>query len=111
MISVDGAREIIESNFKGAKAKAIYDYGKEFYLVIAPTSDGDYSDPNYIVSKSDGKYRFLNPLENMELFSDAMQAGPIKVFDKKDMKNMEFDDEESEEAKLQHDLWGEMRFS
>lgn len=82
MITVDQAKNIVEEHFRGAKAQAAYDYGKEYYLIIAPTSQNDYSDPNYIVHKESGKYRFLNPLENLKAFSASMNAVPIKIYDK-----------------------------
>ena len=80
MITVDDAKNIVEQQFKGTKARAAYDYG-DYYMIVAPHSDDDYSDPMYVVHKASGKYRFLNPLENIESFSKTMSHGPIKIYE------------------------------
>lgn len=80
MKSIAEAKSIVEKNFKGAKAQAVYKYGRDFYLFVAPSGENDTNDPFYIVSIADGKYRFLNPLENIDKFNESMEAGPIKAF-------------------------------
>lgn len=80
MISLEQAKSIIESKFKGAKAEAAYKYGDKFYLIMAPSGRDDANDPFYLVDIGSGKYRFLNPLEDIDKFNDAMENGPIKTF-------------------------------
>ena len=80
MISIDQAKSIIESNFKGSKAKEVYKYKDDYYMIIAPSGEKDYNDPFYIVGIADGKYRFLNPLEDIDAFNDSLENGPIKTF-------------------------------
>ena len=80
MIDLNTAKSIVEKHFKGAKVKSAYMYDDKFYLFVAPTSENDMNDPFYIVDVSDGKYRFLNPLEDIDKFNEAMEKGPIKSF-------------------------------
>lgn len=81
MISLNDAKSIIEKNFKGSKVKAAYMYGKDYYLLFAPSGENDHNDPFYIVGIADGKYRFLNPLEDIDKFNDAIEKEPIKTFE------------------------------
>lgn len=81
MITVDDAKSIIETHFKGTKATQAYKYADKFYLIIAPSKKGDVSDPMYLVGIADGKYRFLNPLEDLDAFNESIENGPIKTFD------------------------------
>lgn len=39
MKSIAEAKSIVEKNFKGAKAQAVYKYGKDFYLFVAPSGE------------------------------------------------------------------------
>lgn len=80
MITVEQAKSVVEANFEGAKTKEIYKYKGRYYLVVAPSGAKDYNDPFYIVGIADGKYRFLNPLEDIDAFNDALESGPIKTF-------------------------------
>ncbi|WP_458459237.1 hypothetical protein, partial [Pseudobutyrivibrio sp.] len=66
MITTDAAKNIVEKNFKGAKVKEIYywDDGKKYYMVVAPRFENDPNDPFYLVGINDGKYRFINPMED-----------------------------------------------
>lgn len=81
MIDLGRAKSIIEEHFPKAKPKAAYMYGKKYYLIVAPIAENDMNDPFYIVDVTNGDYRFLNPLEDIDLFNDTMENGPIKVFD------------------------------
>ena len=80
MITVGEAKSIIESHFEGSKAREAYKYGDKFYMLMAPRGDGDSSDPIYLVGISDGKYRYLNPLEDIDEFNKTIENGPIKRF-------------------------------
>lgn len=80
MINLNTAVETIKEHFPKAKPKAAYMYKERYYLIVAPQMERDVNDPFYIVDASDGKYRFLNPLEDMEAFNKAMESGPIKTF-------------------------------
>lgn len=81
MIDLNNAKSIIEQHFKGAKPKAAYKYDNKYYLFVAPANEKDDNDPFYIVSIADGKYRFLNPLEDIDKFNEAIENGPIKTFE------------------------------
>lgn len=80
MITIDEAKSIVEKNFKGAKAREVYKYGEKYYMIVAPAEKNDMNDPFYIVGIADGKYRFLNPLENIEEFNKSIENGPIKTY-------------------------------
>ena len=80
MIDLNEAKSIIERNFEGSKVQAAYQYDKKFYLLVAPTEENDNNDPFYIVDIASGKYRFLNPLEDIDKFNESIEAGPIKTF-------------------------------
>lgn len=80
MITVDEAKAIVEKHFDGTKAKAAFKYGEKFYMILAPTAENDNNDPFYIVGIADGKYKFLNPLEDLDKFNKSMEDGPIKTF-------------------------------
>ena len=89
MISLEQAKSIIESKFEGAKAEAAYKYDDKFYLIVAPSGNGDTNDPFYLVDIGSGKYRFLNPLEEIDKFNDAMENGPIKTFNSRETEYIE----------------------
>lgn len=89
MISLEQAKSIIESHFKGAKAEAAYKYDNKFYLIVAPSGKGDTNDPFYLVDMGNGKYRFLNPLENIDKFNNAIENGPIKTFGDRETEYIE----------------------
>lgn len=80
MITIEAAKSIIEDHFDGVKVKAAYEYGDKFYMFLAPTGENDNNDPFYIVGIADGKYRFLNPLEDIDEFNKSIEKGPIKKF-------------------------------
>jgi hypothetical protein len=80
MITVDEAKSIVEEHFEGSKPQSAYKYGDDFYMIIAPSGENDHNDPFYIVGIADGKYRFLNPLEDIDKFNKCWENGPIKVF-------------------------------
>lgn len=79
MITIDEAKSIVEDRFK-VKVKTVLKYGDEFYLLMAPHSDTDYSDPMYLVGIADGRCRFLNPLEDFEAFQKSIDNGPLKQY-------------------------------
>ena len=81
MISLDEATKSIQQHFPGAKPKAAYNYKDKFYLIMAPSMKNDMNDPMYIVDIATGKYRFLNPLEDIDAFNKSIEDGPIKVFE------------------------------
>lgn len=78
MIDVNQAVEIVTKHFSEARPKEIYKYKDKFYMIVAPASENDPSDPFYIVNISNGDYRFLNPLEDIGAFNKALESGPIK---------------------------------
>ena len=80
MIDLNEAKSIIEKNFDGAEVKEAYQYDKKYYLLVAPTGENDSNDPFYIVDIASGKYRFLNPLEDIDKFNESIEKGPIKTF-------------------------------
>lgn len=80
MIDLGAAKSIIEEHFKGSRVQEAYVYDKKYYLLVAPTGKRDMNDPFYIVDVNNGKYRFLNPLENIEKFNEAIKRGPIKRY-------------------------------
>lgn len=81
MIDLNEAKSIIEHKFEGSKVQAAYQYDKKYYLLVAPSGENDNNDPFYIVDIGTGKYRFLNPLEDIDKFNESIENGPIKVFD------------------------------
>lgn len=80
MIGLDEAKSIIESKFEGARVKEAYRYKNKFYLLVAPRGEKDANDPFYIVDIGTGKYRYLNPLEDMDAFNKSIEDGPIKTY-------------------------------
>ena len=81
MIDLGRAKDIIEEHFPKANPKAAYKYKDKYYLIVAPEMENDVNDPFYIVDVANGDYRFLNPVEDIEAFNDALEKGPIKTFD------------------------------
>lgn len=79
MIDVKRACDIIEEHFPRAKPRNVYRYKEHFYLIFAPEKEGDSNDPIYLVNIGNGDYRFLNPLEDIEAFNEAIEKGPIKI--------------------------------
>lgn len=78
MISISEAANIIREHFEGAKPGAVYIYKDKYYLIFAPRGKGDINTPIYIVGIADGKYRFLNPMEDIDAFNEAMEKGAVK---------------------------------
>ena len=81
MIDLNTAVETVKEHFHGAQPKEAYMYKDKFYMIVAPQSEKDMNDPFYIVDIATGKYRFLNPLEDMEAFNEALENGRIKSFE------------------------------
>jgi len=81
MIDLERAKNIVKEHFPKAQPKAAYMYGKKYYLIVAPSGENDMNDPFYIVSVANGDYRFLNPLEDIDLFNETMENGSVKTFD------------------------------
>jgi len=80
MITANQAKSIIESHFKGSKVRQIYKYSDNYYMLMAPRNNNDASDPIYLVNIANGNYRYLNPLEDIDVFNEAIEKGPIKKF-------------------------------
>lgn len=79
MITVDDAKNRLESKYADLEADSAYEYGDKYYLFLAPT-EGSMNEPYYIVDKYSGKSRYLNPLEDFDTFCDAMENRLIKKF-------------------------------
>lgn len=78
MISIDQAVDIVKSNFKGSEPKEVYIYDNDYYMIFAPSGKDDNNTPIYIVGISDGRHRYLNPLEDIDKFNAALDRGPVK---------------------------------
>lgn len=80
MIDLKTAKNIIETNFPESKPTGAYMYKDKYYLIVAPSGKDDANDPFYIVDASNGDYRFLNPLEDIDSFNKSIERGPIQLF-------------------------------
>ena len=79
MISVDEAKKMLESKYADISAEVAFEYGDKYYLFIAPTN-GSRNEPYYLVDKFSGKARYMNPLEDFDLFIDATENRQIKSY-------------------------------
>lgn len=79
MISVDEAKKMLESKYKDISADVAYEYGDKYYLFLAPTN-GNMNEPYYLVDKFSGKARYMNPLEDFDLFIDSTENHQIKSY-------------------------------
>lgn len=79
MITVDEAKKNLESKYSDIYVESAYEYGDKYYLFVAPNKD-NRNEPWYLVDKYNGKSRYLNPLENFDLFTEAMDNRQIKTY-------------------------------
>lgn len=73
-ISSDDAKKKVESTFPGVKVKEMYDYDKEWYMVMATEKEEvDFGSPYYLVGKTNGRVCSFSPLTNLSKFNKALE--------------------------------------
>lgn len=74
MISINSAVKKVEK-ITEEKVKQVSEYKEKYYLLLV---NGE--SPYYIVDKSNGDTRFLNPLEDISALSDSINNKVLKKF-------------------------------
>ena len=72
---VDGIRSLVK-NYPEVIPQAIYNYSDDMWMVLASHNDGS-ENSYYAIEKSTGRTRYLNPLEDIDLFNSALENGLI----------------------------------
>lgn len=79
MIDINRALDIIKKQFPEVKPSKVYMYKNDYYMIVGETSGKKQIDPFYLVDRGNGRYRQLNPLEDMAAFDAMIKRGPIKT--------------------------------
>lgn len=79
MISINDAIGIVKDTYPGSEPRKVFEYKDKFYLIFCKPNEADRYDPFYLVSIEDGSTRFLNPVEDIEAFSDSINNRLIKT--------------------------------
>lgn len=74
MISINSAVKKVEK-ITEEKVKQVSGYKEKYYLLLV-----NGGSPYYIVDKSNGDTRFLNPLEDISALSDSINNKVLKKF-------------------------------
>lgn len=77
---ISNLSDAVERNFKGFVLSRLYDFGKDYLMVIdykTKKDDEFLYDPFYTVNKKTYKLAGFSPDMNIELFRKTMKSKPI----------------------------------
>lgn len=77
---ISSLSEAVERNFKGMVLSRLYDFGKDYLMVLdykTRKEDEFLYDPFYTVNKKTFKLAGFSPTMNIELFKKTMKSKPL----------------------------------
>lgn len=73
MIDTNKIKQVFNQKYPKRNIRSIHEYDKNNLLVIAPEVEGDEADPNFLINKSNGSIRQINPTEDLDAFVSAIK--------------------------------------